>query len=147
MHQGKFIGYMCSACYGHISTGKIGPTYSFLNNFREIQKMLPVVDGENNDIDNIAERVKYYIDETSRLQRKVEDLENKLKNKRNLMDELVEGIEFLHNQRKKEVKEEVKEELAYIQKPYSLDEILEQYSSGNYNAELLLQHALLLLLK
>lgn len=42
---------------------------------------------------------------------------------------------------------EVNQKLTHIQKPYSLEEILKQYSSGNYNAELLLQHTLLLLTK
>ena len=38
-------------------------------------------------------------------------------------------------------------ELAHIKKPYSLEEIIKQYSSGSYNAEQLLQHAVLLLTK
>jgi hypothetical protein len=42
---------------------------------------------------------------------------------------------------------DITKELAHIKKPYSLEEILKQYSSGNYNAELLLQHTLLLLTK
>jgi hypothetical protein len=64
--------------------------------------------------------------------------------KRNLMNELKEGFDFLADER---IKQQVKEELAHIEKPYSLEKILEQYSSGSYNAELLLQHALLLLVK
>ena len=38
--------------------------------------------------------------------------------------------------------EEVNQELTHIQKPYSLEEIYKKYLSGNYNAELLLQHTL-----
>jgi hypothetical protein len=37
----------------------------------------------------------------------------------------------------------IKQELAHIQKPYSLPDIWRQYLSGNYNAELLLQHCLI----
>ena len=43
--------------------------------------------------------------------------------------------------------EQVKQELAHIQSPYSLHEILDQYCSGCYNAELLLQHSLKILIK
>ena len=64
--------------------------------------------------------------------------------KRNLRNELEEGFRYLADER---IKQEVREELAHIKKPYTLEEIFEQYSSGSYNAELLLQHALLLLLK
>jgi hypothetical protein len=39
-------------------------------------------------------------------------------------------------------KKEIKEELAHIKKPYAVPEIWRQYLSGNYNAELLLQHCL-----
>jgi hypothetical protein len=37
---------------------------------------------------------------------------------------------------------QIKEELAHIYRPYSVPEIWRQYLSGNYNAELLLQHCL-----
>jgi hypothetical protein len=36
----------------------------------------------------------------------------------------------------------IKQELAHIKKPYAVPEIWRQYLSGNYNAELLLQHCL-----
>ena len=64
--------------------------------------------------------------------------------KRNLMSELTEGIEALAEINKRQ--KEIRQQLAHIKKPYSLKEILDQYSEGDYNAELLLQHALLLLL-
>ena len=41
----------------------------------------------------------------------------------------------------------IKQELAHIQKPYSVPEIKKQYVSGSYNAELLLQHCLIHLSK
>jgi hypothetical protein len=43
--------------------------------------------------------------------------------------------------------EQIKKELSHIQKPYTLEEVLDIYSKSGYNPELLLQHALLLLLK
>lgn len=46
-----------------------------------------------------------------------------------------------------EDKKEIKEELAHIQQVYSLPEILRQYRSGAYDAELLLQHTLKHLVK
>ena len=33
-HQGKFVGDICSACYDHITKGKIGPTKSFLGELK-----------------------------------------------------------------------------------------------------------------
>jgi hypothetical protein len=30
--QGKFVGDICSPCFDHITTGKVGPTTSFLKN-------------------------------------------------------------------------------------------------------------------
>ena len=65
--------------------------------------------------------------------------------KRNLSDELTEGIEFLAIVRER--KNDIMQELGHIKQPYNLKEILDKYSEGDYNAELLLQHALLLLLK
>lgn len=44
---------------------------------------------------------------------------------------------FLHNQN------QVRAELAHITKVYSAPEIRNMYLSGNYNAELLLQHCLI----
>jgi hypothetical protein len=41
-----------------------------------------------------------------------------------------------------EDKKEIKKELAHIEKVLSVPEILRQYRSGAYNAELLLQHTL-----
>jgi|LauGreDrversion4_2_1035121.scaffolds.fasta_scaffold3657176_1 hypothetical protein len=35
------------------------------------------------------------------------------------------------------------EELSHIKDVYSLEEILKQYNSGNYNSELLLQHSVI----
>ena len=46
-----------------------------------------------------------------------------------------------------ENKKEIKKELGHIRQVYSLPEILRQYRSGTYNAELLLQHALKHLVK
>jgi hypothetical protein len=46
-----------------------------------------------------------------------------------------------------ENKKEIKEELGHIRQVYSLPEILRQYRSGAYNAELLLQHTLKHLVK
>jgi len=43
---------------------------------------------------------------------------------------------------KNKLAKEVNQELTHIQKPYSLEEIHKIYLSGNYNAELLLQHTL-----
>ena len=63
--------------------------------------------------------------------------------KRNLMSELTEGIEALAEINKRQ--KEIRQQLVHIKNPYSLKEILDQYSEGDYNAELLLQHALLLL--
>lgn len=40
-------------------------------------------------------------------------------------------------------KEELKQFLQHIQKPYSVPDIWRMYLSGDYNAELLLQHSLL----
>lgn len=34
-------------------------------------------------------------------------------------------------------------QLTHVQKPYQIDEIFSMYQSGNYNAELLLQHCLI----
>jgi hypothetical protein len=44
-------------------------------------------------------------------------------------------------------KKEIKRELAHIEKVYGVPEILRQYRSGAYNAELLLQHTLKHLVK
>jgi hypothetical protein len=41
--------------------------------------------------------------------------------------------------------EKIRKDLEHIEKPYDLFELLDKYSSGDYNAELLLQHAMLLL--
>ena len=65
--------------------------------------------------------------------------------KRTLMSELTEAIEGMVEISEK--KKEIRKELSHIKKPYSLKEILDQYSEGDYNTELLLQHALLLLTK
>jgi hypothetical protein len=46
-----------------------------------------------------------------------------------------------------ENKKEIKEELSHIQNVYGVPEILRQYRSGAYNAELLLQHTLKHLVK
>lgn len=46
-----------------------------------------------------------------------------------------------------ENKKEIKEELGHIRQVYSVPEILRQYRSGTYNAELLLQHTLKHLVK
>jgi hypothetical protein len=43
--------------------------------------------------------------------------------------------------------QQIKEELSHIQKPYTFEELIDIYSKSDYNSELLLQHALLLLLK
>jgi dCMP deaminase len=39
-HQGRFVGDMCSPCYDMITTGKIGPTTSFLNQLENKDKMV-----------------------------------------------------------------------------------------------------------
>ena len=39
-------------------------------------------------------------------------------------------------------KRKIRKELEHIKAPYSVNEIIEKYASGDYNAELLLQHAL-----
>jgi hypothetical protein len=41
--------------------------------------------------------------------------------------------------------EKIRKDLEHIEKPYDLFELLDKYSSGDYSAELLLQHAMLLL--
>ena len=41
---------------------------------------------------------------------------------------------------------QVKEELEHIRSPYSLNQILDLYCKGDYNAELLLQHSLRILI-
>lgn len=41
---------------------------------------------------------------------------------------------------------QVKQELEHIRSPYSLEEILDLYCKGSYNAELLLQHSLKILI-
>ena len=41
-----------------------------------------------------------------------------------------------------ENKKAINQELKHIEKVFSFPEILRQYRSGNYNAELLLQHTL-----
>lgn len=46
-----------------------------------------------------------------------------------------------------ENKKEIKKELEHIRQVYSLPEILRQYRSGAYDAELLLQHTLKHLVK
>ena len=38
--------------------------------------------------------------------------------------------------------EQIKQEVAHIQKPMSMPEIIRQYATGCYEAELLLQHAM-----
>lgn len=43
--------------------------------------------------------------------------------------------------------EDLRNELKHIQKPYTVLEIIDKYSTGDYNAELLLQHTLLHLIK
>ena len=43
--------------------------------------------------------------------------------------------------------EDLRNELKHIQKPYTVLEIIDKYSTRDYNAELLLQHALLHLIK
>ena len=42
---------------------------------------------------------------------------------------------------------QVKEELEHIRSPYTLHQILDLYCKGDYNAELLLQHSLRILIK
>ena len=42
---------------------------------------------------------------------------------------------------------QIKRELEHIQSPYTLHQVLDLYCRGDYNAELLLQHCLILLLK
>jgi len=42
---------------------------------------------------------------------------------------------------------QVKHELEHIRSPYSLNQILDLYCKGDYNAELLLQHSLRILIK
>ena len=42
--------------------------------------------------------------------------------------------------------EQIKQEIAHIRSPYSLHEILDLYCKGDYNAELLLQHSLRILI-
>ena len=55
-----------------------------------------------------------------------------------------EGLEILASLTSYlEDKKRISEELAHIEKPYSLPDIWRQYLSGNYNAELLLQHCLI----
>ena len=41
---------------------------------------------------------------------------------------------------------QVKEELQHIRSPYTLHQILDLYCKGDYNAELLLQHSLRILI-
>ena len=41
---------------------------------------------------------------------------------------------------------QVKHELEHIRSPYSLNQILDLYCKGDYNAELLLQHSLRILI-
>lgn len=41
---------------------------------------------------------------------------------------------------------QVKQEVAHIQSPYTLHQILDKYCKGDYNAELLLQHCLRILI-
>lgn len=38
--------------------------------------------------------------------------------------------------------EALRKELAHIQKPYTVNQIIDLYTRGDYNAELLLQHCL-----
>jgi len=35
MDQGKFIGDLCKPCYTYITTGKVGPTDSFLSRIKD----------------------------------------------------------------------------------------------------------------
>ena len=42
--------------------------------------------------------------------------------------------------------EDLRNELKHIQKPYTVLEIIDKYSTGDYNAELLLQHSLRILI-
>ena len=42
--------------------------------------------------------------------------------------------------------EQIKQELAHIRSPYSLNQILDLYCKGDYSAELLLQHSLRILI-
>jgi hypothetical protein len=54
-----------------------------------------------------------------------------------------EGLEILDSLKTYlEDQKQIKQELAHIKKPYCVPEIWRQYLSGNYNAELLLQHCL-----
>ena len=50
-------------------------------------------------------------------------------------------------QRQMDNVEQIKQELEHIRSPYSLHEILDLYCKGDYNAELLLQHSLKILIK
>lgn len=62
-------------------------------------------------------------------------------------DEILGNADEVSWVRKHNKIKEIKNELNHIQKPYSLKEILDLYCKGDYNAELLLQHALLHLIK
>ena len=54
-----------------------------------------------------------------------------------------EGLEILESLTSYlEDQKQIKQELAHIKRPFSVPEIWRQYLSGNFNAELLLQHCL-----
>lgn len=36
--EGQFVGELCAPCYGHITTGKVGPTASFLGDLTAAAK-------------------------------------------------------------------------------------------------------------
>ena len=43
VHEGEFIGDMCSPCYIAITTGNIGPTDSFLKNYEALYRFIKFV--------------------------------------------------------------------------------------------------------
>ena len=60
---------------------------------------------------------------------------------------LRQEAERFHINLSKQMVNQVKEELEHIQSPYTLHQILDLYCKGDYNAELLLQHSLRILIK